>query len=416
MTAVTTEPSPDLGADSGAAAGTAHRRRRRGLPPWLLAAVVVVALPATGLLPAADARDLLVRTGPVLVFLLAITVVAELCAGAGLFDAVAARAARLAGGRRIVLWMLVVLLATASTVVLSLDTTAVLVTPVVLALARRTGTRPLPLALTVLALANTASLLLPVSNLTNLLAADRFGTGYVGVMWAPALAVLAVTVVVLLALHGRHLRGRFDLAGPGPTPPDRVLLRVTGAVVVLLAVAFALELPVAPTALAGAAVLALATWWRRVRPLVPVREMLPWRSALVVAALFVVVETWHAHGLGDLLAAVAGTGTGPGDLARLAATGVVAANLVNNLPAFLALLPAAGEDVERLATLLVAVDAGPLITPWASLATVLWWQQYRRHTFGQGAPPAWHVIRQGLVLAPLAVAAGVAVVALTWPR
>ncbi len=79
---------------------------------------------------------------------------------------------------------------------------------------------------------------------------------------------------------------------------------------------------------------------------------------VVVAALFVVVETWHAHGLGDLLAAVAGTGTGPGDLARLAATGVVAANLVNNLPAFLALLPAAGEDVERLATLLVAVDAG----------------------------------------------------------
>ncbi|MGO2741135.1 MAG: hypothetical protein ACTIAP_09065, partial [Cellulosimicrobium funkei] len=80
--------------------------------------------------------------------------------------------------------------------------------------------------------------------------------------------------------------------------------------------------------------------------------------------------------------------------------------------AFLALLPAAGEDVERLATLLVAVDAGPLITPWASLATVLWWQQYRRHTFGQEAPPAWHVIRQGLVLAPLAVAAGVAVVVL----
>src|SRR5690606_7570762 len=209
---------------------------RRRVPPWLVAAVVVVALPATGLLPAADARDLLDRTGPVLVFLLAITVVAEL-------------------------WALVVVLATASTVVLSLDTTAVLVTPVVLALARRTGTRPLPLALTVLALANTASLLLPVSNLTNLLAAHRLGAGYVGAMGAPALAVLGVTVVVLLALHGRHLRGRFILTGTGPTPPDRVLLVVTAAVVALLAVAFALELPVAPTALVGAVVLGLATWW-----------------------------------------------------------------------------------------------------------------------------------------------------------
>ena len=402
-----TSPAP-----GAAGPGDARTRSWRRVPPWAVAAVLVVALPASGALPAADARDLLVRTGPVLVFLLAITVVAELCAGAGLFDAVAARAARAARGRRLVLWALVVVLATASTVVLSLDTTAVLVTPVVLALARRTGTRPLPLALTVLALANTASLLLPVSNLTNLLAAHQFGDGYVAVMWLPALAVLVVTVVVLLALHGRSLTGRFVLAPGGPVPPDRLLLVVTGVTVVLLAAAFAAELPVALVALAGVLVLGLATWWRRVPLLVPVREMLPWRSALVVAALFVVVETWHAHGLGDLLAAVAGDGGDPGDLARLAATGVVAANLVNNLPAFLALAPTAGEDVERLASLLVAVNAGPLVTPWASLATVLWWQQYRRHAFGHGPPPPWHVVRQGLVLAPLAVAAGVAAVVL----
>ncbi|MBD8078422.1 citrate transporter [Cellulosimicrobium arenosum] len=392
--------------------GAAGSRRRRRFPLWAVAALVVVALPATGLLPAGDARDLVSRTGPVLVFLLAITVVAELCAGAGLFDVVAGRAASAARGRRLVLWALVVVMATASTVVLSLDSTAVLVTPVVLALARRTESRPLPLALTVLALANTASLLLPVSNLTNLLAASRFGTGYVGVMWLPALAVLVVTVVVLLVLHGRSFVGRFEPTAHGPTPPDRVLLVVTGVVVALLAIAFAAELPVALAALAGVLVLGLATWWRKVPLLVPVREMVPWRSALVVAALFVVVETWHAHGLGGILDAVAGDGTGGGDLAQLAATGVLAANAVNNLPAYLALAPTAGEDVDRLATLLVAVNAGPLVTPWASLATVLWWQQYRRHTFGSGAPPVWPVLRQGLLLAPLVVAAGVAMIML----
>lgn len=383
------------------------------MAPWALAAVLVVALPATGLLPAADARDLLARTGPVLVFLLAITVVAELCAGAGLFDAVAGRAARAARGRRPLLWALVVLLATVSTVVLSLDTTAVLVTPVVIALAGRTRTSPLPLALTVLALANTASLLLPVSNLTNLLAADRLGTGYVGVMWAPALAVLGVTVVVLLVLHGRDLGGRFELAAPSRAAPDRVLLVVAGVVVALCAVAFAAELPVAPVAVAAAVVLGAATRWRRVPLLVPARELVPWRTAVVVAGLFVAVETWHAHGLGDLLASVAGTGTGAADLARLAVTGVVAANAVNNLPAYLALAPVAGDEVERIATLLVAVDAGPLVTPWASLATVLWWQQWRRHAFGHGAPPARHVVVQGLVLAPLVVAAGFGAVVLT---
>ena len=80
-----------------------------------------------------------------------------------------------AGNRRWALWALVVLLAVLSTAVLSLDTTAVLLTPVVIALARRTHTPPLPFALAVLALANTASLVLPVSNLTNLLADHVLG-------------------------------------------------------------------------------------------------------------------------------------------------------------------------------------------------------------------------------------------------
>ncbi len=87
-------------------------------------------------------------------------------------------------------------LAVLSTAVLSLDTTAVLLTPVVIALARRTHTPPLPFALAVLALANTASLVLPVSNLTNLLAdhvLQAADVGYVGLMWAPAIAAIVVT-------------------------------------------------------------------------------------------------------------------------------------------------------------------------------------------------------------------------------
>ena len=61
------------------------------------------------------------------------------------------------------------------TIVLSLDTTAVLLTPVVIAVARPARTsRPCRSLMTTLWLANTASLLLPVSNLTNLLALHHF--------------------------------------------------------------------------------------------------------------------------------------------------------------------------------------------------------------------------------------------------
>jgi len=58
----------------------------------------------------------------------------------------------------------------------------------------------------------------------------------------------------------------------------------------------------------------------------------------------------------------------------LSATGVAGANVVNNLPAYLALEPVA-ESPLRIAALLIGVNAGPLITPWASLATLLWHQR-----------------------------------------
>ncbi len=388
---------------------------RLRVPLWTVAVVAAVLVVAVGWLPLDAARGLAGRVGPILLFLVAITVVAEMCAAAGLFDAAASWAVRLARGSRLRLWGLVVLLACACTIVLSLDTTAVLVTPVVLTLARRTGSRPLPFALTVLALANTASLLLPVSNLTNLLAAHRLarlepGTSYTATMWLPALVVIVVTVLYLLVAHHRDLRGTFDATAP-TAERDPVLLPLAALVTVALGVCFAVGLPVALVALAGAATLLTVTLVRRRDLVAPVGELVPWRTVLVLASLFVAVEAWQVHGLGDLLARFAGTGNGTGDLLQVAGAGAVAANAVNNLPAYLALEPAAAGDPARLAALLVGVDAGPLVTPWASVATVLWWVQCSRHWMGFREVGWWPLVRQGLVLAPLTVVAGALAVA-----
>ena len=48
---------------------------------------------------------------------------------------------------------------------------------------------------------------------------------------------------------------------------------------------------------------------------------------------------------------------------------------MNNLPAYLAVEPSAADDVRRLVATLVGVNAGALVTPWASLATLLWLQR-----------------------------------------
>ncbi len=75
------------------------------------------------------------------------------------------------------------------------------------------------------------------------------------------------------------------------------------------------------------------------------------------------------------------------------------ANLADNLPAYLALEPVAGNE-HRLLALLVAVNAGPLITPWASLATLLW---HGRLTAQDVHVSWWRFAGLGLIAAPLTV-------------
>ena len=326
---------------------------------------------AVGILSPHDALALWDRVWPILLFVVAITVVTELAAEAGLFRVVAERTAHWGRGRAWLLWLLVLALAVLSTIFLSLDTTAVLLTPVVVLLARHVGLSPLPFALTTVWIANTASLLLPVSNLTNLLALHLMGTTpleFASLMAVPAAIAIVVPAVILFLLFRRSLLVRYE---PGTTaePVDRVLLVSSAIVVVALLPLLVSGLPVWMPAL-GAAVVLVIVFLARRRSVLRF-GLLPWQLMLLAGGLFLVVEAAHSLGLGEVLAAVSGTGHSPLDLLRLAGAGAVGANAIDNLPAYLALEPVAGDPV-RLAALLIGVNAGPLITPWASLATLLW--------------------------------------------
>lgn len=344
------------------------------LPGATLAAGIATL--ALGALPLPAFGELAARTIPILAFVLAMSLVTELVDEAGLFRVVTDRLAALGRGRVFLLWLLVVAVATVSTVFLSLDTTAVLVTPVVVLLAVHARIPPLPFALTSIWLANTASLLLPVSNLTNLLAQDRLGLSpwrFAGLVWAPALVGLLVPLVLLWLAFRRDLRGRY---GPQPAHPvrDRTLLKAAAITLLVLLPALVSGLPVQYPALAAAAVL-LAFFLHR-RPSVLRWSMVPWRPLMLTVGLFMLMEALHAHGLTSLLAGVAGTGDSLPALLQVAGLGAGAANAANNLPAYLALEPVAGSPA-RLAALLIGVNLGPLVTPWASLATLLWHERLR---------------------------------------
>lgn len=320
------------------------------------------------------------RIIPIIVFLLAAAVLAELSDRAGVFDVVGHWLARQARHRLLVLWLLFSAYAVICTVFLSLDTTAVLLTPVALAIAKQVGVPARPFALTTLWIANTGSMLLPVSNLTNLLAQSRFRTlgvdhtAYLRLALVPGLVSIVVTLVVILALHPRVLTTQYTVDPPAE-PHDQVLLRVGLVTCLLVGPAFAAGL--APWAVAGVAagVLLLVTWLRA--PHLLRGLAVPWVMAAGFAVLALLVG-WAQHA-GHLawLGQLVGQGTGLTDLLRVTGTAALTSNLVNNLPAYLAVEPFAADHPARLMAALVGANAGPLVTPWASLATLLWLQRCR---------------------------------------
>ncbi|WLS44149.1 ArsB/NhaD family transporter [Micromonospora profundi] len=359
-------------------------RRWRPHPLDLVAAVLAVAGAACalgGLLPRVETAATLHRVLPLLLFLGTVIVLAELTAVAGVFDVLASRLAGASRGSWAALFLLCGGLATATTLVLNLDTTAVLLTPVLLALARSLRVPAGPLAVTTVWLANTASLLLPVSNLTNLLAADRVGLpplAYAARMALPQAAAVAVTMTLLWYAWWRRERpvgGRF-VPPARHVPADPVLYRtaLAGCMLFVAGILAGVEIGVASTvALALVLVGFLVRSPATLRPaLVPVRLL------LLVTGLFLVVQTLGRHGLDDLVARLLGTDGGTAGALRAGGTGALLANAVNNLPAYLAgesVLPAGDET--RLLALLIGTNIGPLAAPWASLATLLWFERCR---------------------------------------
>ncbi|TXK43927.1 arsenic transporter [Nonomuraea sp. C10] len=356
--------------------------RRLGVLDWIRIGLLALGLlfVATGLLPLPDAAESLAEIGPLLVFLVGIIVLAELTKEAQVFDAIAARVAVLGRGNYVALFLLCTAFASFITIFLNLDTTAVLLTPVMLALASRARIAALPLAMTTIWFANTASLLLPVSNLTNLLAMDEIGLSpleFAARMWAPQLVSIVVTMAFLWAFFWRRGERRELRYTPPVLQPvgDRVLFGAASAACLLFIVALLARVEVGVAAVAAALVVVVAfavrdrarlTW-----------GLVPWQLLVFVTGLFLVVPTLSRYGLADLMNWLLGTDRDP---YRTAAVGAGLSNVINNLPAYKAVeevIPPG--DRGQLFALLVGTNVGPVITPWASLATLLWFESCRRH-------------------------------------
>ncbi|MFE9428505.1 arsenic transporter [Kitasatospora sp. NPDC006697] len=383
--------------------------RPRGLPEAVVAVPAAGIVIACGAITPAHALEEANQLGPVIGFLAAVLVLAQLCDDEGLFQACGAWMARTAVGRPRRLLVQVFAVASVITAVLSLDATVVLLTPVVFATAGRLGARPRPHVYACAHLSNTASLLLPVSNLTNLLAFATSGlsfTRFAALMALPWLVAIGVEYAVMRRFFAADLDAGTEAPADGPMPelPLFALLTVAGTLAGFV-LASALSIDPAWAAFAGALVLAgRALAQRRTTP----RALL--RSAAVpflafVLALGIVVRAVVDNGLASGLAHLLPHSTSLAALLGIAGLAALLANLINNLPATLVLLPlTAPIGPGAVLAVLLGVNIGPNLTYAGSLATLLWRRILRAHDTDVPLP---EFTRLGLLTVPPALLAAV---------
>ncbi|MEV5986774.1 SLC13 family permease [Streptomyces sp. NPDC052051] len=375
----------------------------------------VVAVPAAGLvivtgaISLGHAREEAVRLGPVIGFLAAVLVLAQLCDDEGLFTACGAWMARAAAARPHRLLVYVFAIASVTTAVLSLDATIVLLTPVVFATAARIGARPRPHVYACTHLSNTASLLLPVSNLTNLLAFAASGlsfTRFAALMALPWLVAIGAEYLVFRRFFATDLDAGAQAPAPAESPEVPVFAPATVACTLagfVLTSAFGVN--PAWAAAAGATVLAArALTQRRTTPTRIVRAAaLPFLAFVLALGVVVraVVDNGLAAGLGHLIPG----GTALPALLALAVLAAVLANLINNLPAVLVLLPlTAPAGPGPVLAVLLGVNIGPNLTYAGSLATLLWRRIVRAH---EAEVNLGEFTRLGLLAVPVTLVAAV---------
>lgn len=376
-------------------AALGERTQLNKLLPWALLVLGVIGLVVALALNSSDARLAADQDWSPFVLVTGLLLIGMVANDDGLFAAAGHQLARVSSSG-LVLFIGAAVMIGSVTAVLNLDTSVAFLTPVLIYTARSRGGGEAPLLYGCLLLSNAGSLFLPGSNLTNLIVLGHLrmsGAHFFTEMWAPALAALVVTGMVIALLERRDLR--LEPSEPSESPPTTVGL---GLAAVIAAAVLVLVLP--SPALAVAAVGAFVIVYRLVTGKENLGHVFDVVGVPVLAGLFGV-----AVALGTLGRAWSGPATMLSHLDTWSTAGVAAlvSVVVNNLPA--ASLLAARTPAHPFA-MLIGLNLGPNLLVSGSLAWILWLKAAR---IAGARPSLARASRLGVVAVPLSMAAALVI-------
>lgn len=308
----------------------------------------------------------------------------------GFFEWCAIQMAKLSGGNGHLMFVYSILLGSFISALFANDGAALILTPILLAQMRILKLEAKAIIAFLLAggfISDSASLPFVFSNLTNIVTANYFHIGfaqYLSVMAVPYVASTLISIVFLWIFLRKDIVAHVDLSllkHPDEVLKSKPLFYLSWLFLALLLGSYfvgdAYHLPISVFALGGGLLfLLIANAFKVVHPRRIITSA-PWQVVWFSIGLYIVVYGLKNAGLTDYLTIILKELNTRGDTIAIVGTGFIAAALsavMNNMPTVM-IMDIALHDIPNTALAyanIIGCNLGPKMTPFGSLATLLW--------------------------------------------
>jgi arsenical pump membrane protein len=308
----------------------------------------------------------------------------------GFFEWCALKMAKFSNGNGLKMFVYSILLGAFVSALFANDGAALILTPILLAKMRILQLNIKTIVSFLLAggfISDSASLPFVFSNLTNIVTANYFDIGFAQYffdMIIPFIVSVIASIVFLWLILRKDIPKMVDISllkEPRSVIKNMMLFYFSWIFLAILLIGYFIGdiygLPVSLFALGGGIIfLIIATIAKTVKPINIIKEA-PWQVVWFSIGLYIVVYGLKNAGLTDYLTIVLKDLALRGDTIAVLGTGFIAAFLsavMNNMPTIM-IMDIALSDIGNQAMIyanIVGCNLGPKMTPFGSLATLLW--------------------------------------------